>query len=84
MELAEICDRNPDLYIEEYVVLDVLIGHAVRLAWLENYPERGDRYDEDKAAAWNAFYESSPYKCAKAVALALQFLTELGETSHAA
>lgn len=81
MELAEIGDRNPDLKIQEYIVLDVLIGHAVRLAWLDRYPERGDRYDEDKAAAWDAFYESSPYDCARAIAKALQFLTELSQTS---
>jgi phosphorylase kinase alpha/beta subunit len=49
MVLAQVCDseallrsadRNPNLQIEEYIVLDVLIGHAVRLAWLERYPGR--------------------------------------------
>ena len=84
LELAEICDRNPDLQIEDYITLDVLIGHAVRLSWLEQYPERGDRYDEDKATAWNSFYESSPYRVASSIAKALQFLTELGGQSSTA
>lgn len=79
MELAAIAERNPNLRIEEYVVLDVLIGHAVRLAWLEHHPDHRDRYDEHKGSAWRAFYESSPYDCASYVAKALQFLTELGE-----
>lgn len=82
MELAELCDRNTDLQIEAYIVLDVLIGHAVRLAWLDRYPERGDRYDEDKATAWRRFYESSPYDCARNIARALQFLTELGQVDQ--
>lgn len=79
MELAAIAERNPNLRIEEYIVLDVLIGHAVRLAWLEHHPDHRDRYDEHKGSAWRAFYESSPYDCASYVAKALQFLTELGE-----
>jgi phosphorylase kinase alpha/beta subunit len=31
--LATFSERNPELKIEEYIVLDVSIGHAVRLAW---------------------------------------------------
>jgi phosphorylase kinase alpha/beta subunit len=76
MELAAIASRNPNLQIEEYIVLDVLIGHAVRLAWLENHPERGDRYDEDKASAWRSFYNTSPKECATYILKAFKFLTE--------
>jgi phosphorylase kinase alpha/beta subunit len=77
MELAAIAERNPDLRIEENIVLDVLVGHAVRLAWLEQHPDDGDRYAEVKAGAWRSFYQSSPYTVASAVAKALQFLSEL-------
>jgi phosphorylase kinase alpha/beta subunit len=76
MELAAIASRNPKLQIEEYIVLDVLIGHAVRLAWLENHHERGDRYDEDKASAWRSFYNTSPKECATYILKAFKFLTE--------
>ncbi|WP_414753613.1 glycoside hydrolase family 15 protein [Anabaena sp. CCY 9910] len=76
MELAAIASRNPNLQIEEYMVLDVLIGHAVRLAWLEQHPERGDRYDEDKASAWRSFYNTSPKECATYILEAFKFLTE--------
>jgi phosphorylase kinase alpha/beta subunit len=79
MELAAIAERNPDLKIEEYIVLDVLIGHAVRLNWLDTHPRDADRYAEYKASAWRAFYKSSPYDCANAIARALQFLSELAE-----
>ncbi|MBP0000852.1 MAG: glycoside hydrolase family 15 protein [Cyanobacteria bacterium SID2] len=77
VELMAIFDRNPDLQIDDYIVLDVLIGHAVRLAWHERYPERIDRYDEDKAVAWSTFYESSPYVCAKSIVNAFQFLSTM-------
>ena len=83
MELAAITECNPDLKIEEYIVLDVLVGHAVRLAWLHKHPDQEARYDEAKALAWRSFYESSPYDCANSVAKALQFLTQLGQTSPA-
>lgn len=76
MELAAIVERNPEFRIEEYVVLDILIGHGVRLAWLKRNPERGDRYDEFKGVAWSEFYRSSPYVVAGAVADAMRYLTE--------
>ncbi|MBD2459711.1 glycoside hydrolase family 15 protein [Oscillatoria sp. FACHB-1407] len=81
MELAAIAEKNPDLQIQEYIVLDVLIGHAVRLSWLDRYAKEGDRYDEHKASAWRSFYESSPYDCAIYISKALQFLTELGQST---
>lgn len=76
MALAEVCDRNPSLQIEEYIVLDVLIGHAVRLAWLERFPEQGDCYDEHKAAAWRSFYNTSAKECTHHIVKAFRFLTQ--------
>ncbi|MEG4345141.1 glycoside hydrolase family 15 protein [Microcoleus sp. A003_D6] len=78
MELSAIAQRNPELQVEEYIVLDVLIGHAVRLNWQGKHPERADKYDEDKAAAWQAFYNTSPYVCASHVLDAFRFLTKFG------
>ncbi len=79
MELAAIAKNNPELQIREYIVLDVLIGHAVRLNWLNNQPQRRDKYDEDKAAAWRYFYNTSPQECASNIVKAFRFLTEFGE-----
>ena len=78
MELSAIAQRNPNLQIEEYIVLDVLVGHAVRLNWQGKHPERADKYDEDKATAWQAFYNTSPYVCASHVLDAFRFLTKFG------
>lgn len=76
MELAAIAEANQDLQVEGYIVLDVLIGHAVRLAYLDQFSEQVAQYDEHKAAAWQFFYDSSPYVCASYVMKALRFLTE--------
>jgi phosphorylase kinase alpha/beta subunit len=78
MELAAIVEANPTFYLEDYLVMDVLIGHGVRLAYLEQYKERGDRYDEYKSQAWDDFYDSSPLRCAQYTAAALKYLTQLG------
>jgi phosphorylase kinase alpha/beta subunit len=89
MALAALSERNPNLNIEEYIVLDVLIGHAVRLAWLDvDLPKATttqlDRaafdpanYDRYKSTAWSAFYQSSPHICASYIVKSLQFLSQL-------
>lgn len=81
MELATIVERNPELYIEEYIVLDVLIGHAVRLAWLDDSAHSPRLYDQQKGMAWRSFYETSPHDCAVYIAKALRFLMELAHNS---
>jgi phosphorylase kinase alpha/beta subunit len=80
--LAAIAERNPDLQIEEYIVLDVLIGHAVRLSWLDRNSNLSEHYEEYKGVAWRSFYESSPHDCANYIAKALRFLMELGQVSE--
>jgi phosphorylase kinase alpha/beta subunit len=80
MELAAIAASNPNLQIQQYIVLDVLIGHAVRIAWLENHPGNSDRYDEDKASAWRSFYNTSPADCANYILKAFRFLTKFGKS----
>jgi len=75
IELAAIVEANPDLQVEDYLVLDILIGHAVRIAYLEQFPQLAAEYDHHKAVAWQSFYDSSPYVCASYAMKALRFLT---------
>ncbi|MFN2381219.1 MAG: glycoside hydrolase family 15 protein [Guyparkeria sp.] len=72
--LVEIVGHAPQLAIEEPLVLDVVIGHAVRLAWLDEHPGEIDQYDESRANAWQSFYERSPQSVAHWVAVALNYL----------
>ena len=78
-ELAAIFKGNPDLQFDDYLSLDVLVGHAVRLAWVDGRPERVGHYESQKGSAWSSFYGRSPRDCALYIAKALQFLVELAE-----
>lgn len=77
-EVAALFKQNQDLHLDDNIVFDVLVGHAVRLSWLDQHPGQEYRYHEEKANAWQAFYEMPPRTCAQYTAKALQFLTELG------
>lgn len=54
-EIANVTEANPELHFADHLVLDVIIGHAVRLARWDQHPDRVAVYDEDKADAWQAF-----------------------------
>jgi phosphorylase kinase alpha/beta subunit len=77
-ELTAIVTANPDFYLEDYLVMDVLIGHAVRLTYLEQFPDHCKCYAEYKSDAWRQVYNSSPRQYAQSIATALRYLTELG------
>lgn len=83
MELATIAERNPDLLVEGNIVLDVLIGHAVRIYWMDHHPEQVDAYDNHKGEAWSSFYRTSPHECSVYIAKALRYLAELGANEPA-
>ncbi|WP_299484566.1 glycoside hydrolase family 15 protein [Acaryochloris sp. IP29b_bin.137] len=83
LELAHVVEANPDLQFDDHLVLDVIIGHAVRLAWWDAHPERVAVYDEDKARAWQAFYKMPAQQNGPYVVMALRFLIEVSQTAMA-
>jgi phosphorylase kinase alpha/beta subunit len=56
--LARIFKNSPELRVDNDIVLDVLVGYAVKIAW-SNHGGEGE-YDEQKAHAWESFYKLSP------------------------
>lgn len=74
--LADLTAQNPQLQVNDTIVLDVLIGHAVRLAYLSHYPARESDYSDFKAEAWNAFYALPPISTTDYLAQAFQYLLE--------
>ena len=72
--LASFSKANPELLIQDYLVIDVIIGHAVRLNWLERYPAQAQSYSERKASAWKLFYQTSPERVGKSIINALEYL----------
>lgn len=79
--LIAIMQANPDLRFEDDLVMDVLIGHAVRLAWLEEHPGDGGRYGEVRDLAWEAFYRRPPSDVSVFVTHALEFLVAEGSAA---
>ncbi len=84
--LADIFATNPELQVKDYLVLDVLIGTAVQLAWREANPGLAySDYNERCAEAWNNFYASPPHRVDSAVLAALGFLlAAVGQQAAAA
>jgi phosphorylase kinase alpha/beta subunit len=74
--LASILRDNPTVRIEDTLVTDILIGHAVRLTWLSKNPESHDHYQEVVSQAWEAFYLLPPHGVANGIIEALVHLLE--------
>ncbi|MCX7088829.1 MAG: glycoside hydrolase family 15 protein [Methylococcales bacterium] len=62
--LAAIFREHSAVHIEEVLLTDMLIEHAVKISWLQRHPEQEDQYDEHSSLAWEAFYQLSPEKVA--------------------
>jgi phosphorylase kinase alpha/beta subunit len=75
--LVKFLRLNPDLYIESDLILDVLIGHAVRIAWNKRHEEKN--YKEQKGKAWSSFYYLSIYEIQESFIDAFIFLTKNSE-----
>ncbi len=75
--LASFFRQNPSLEIADACALDALIGHAVRIAYLEQRPDHEPQYNDHKADAWNAFYASSPARTSVFLVAALRSLLTL-------
>ncbi len=72
--LVAIMRVNPALRLDNYLVLDALIGYAVRLAWLDLHPDDVNIYNEKRCDAWASFYQYPPHQVGNSVMAALAFL----------
>ncbi len=75
--LARLFRQSPQLHVDSDLILDVLIGHAVRISW-----ERGHRsgdYDEQRGQAWEAIYKRSPQELEGTFIEAFVYLLTLQE-----
>ncbi len=70
---AMLMRTNENLQIEDVLVVDVLIGHAVRLKWLHTHPEEQD-YEQHVAMAWQSFYQQPPDQIKLAIKDSLDYL----------
>jgi phosphorylase kinase alpha/beta subunit len=68
--------QNPELRVENDIVLDVLIGHAVRIAWTSDHGYT--HYNEQRSQAWDAFYHRSPRETEQDFIKAFRYLSSEG------
>ncbi|WP_130537602.1 glycoside hydrolase family 15 protein [Thiomicrorhabdus indica] len=72
--LGLIMEANPNLHSQDTMVLDVLLGHAVRLHWLAQENNHMQNYDESRQTAWQEFYYCPLHEVANAIVSAFRFL----------
>ncbi|MFA3790201.1 glycoside hydrolase family 15 protein [Aliiglaciecola sp. SL4] len=72
--MASFFEQNPSLKIDEPIIVDAAIGHAVNLAYLDKFPERANRYSDYKSQAWEYFYTISPQQTTAFIVSALSML----------
>lgn len=77
--LAQVVHRNPELFVDDVLVMDVIIGHAVRLAWLSERERDSEHYDANKAHAWAEFYERPPRQTRQFLGEAFRYLLVYGD-----
>ena len=77
--LFELSEQNPELELDDYLVFDVIIGHAVRLSYLDKFPEAQNDYEARKAQAWAEFYSLSPQEARAQLVSAFEYLLREGE-----
>jgi phosphorylase kinase alpha/beta subunit len=69
--IASIFRENLSLRIDDTLLTDIIISHAVRINWLKSHPESKENYEECVSLAWQAFYRLPPHKVANGILDAL-------------
>ena len=76
LTLITFMGANPEVVFDGDLVLDVVIGHAVRVGWQQRHPNIPEsQYGLHKADAWDQFYLASPADCRRWQLAALRQLT---------
>ncbi|WP_087145351.1 glycoside hydrolase family 15 protein [Crenothrix polyspora] len=79
--IAFIFRENPALHIDDTLVTDTLIDHAVRINWLQSNPEHKDNIDDSTLLAWQDFYHAPPHQIANGILDALIHLLNNNDRS---
>ena len=69
--IASVFRDNLSLHIDDTLLTDTIINHAVRISWLQSHPENKQNYEECVSLAWQAFYRLPPHKVANGILDAL-------------
>lgn len=81
--LHAIFRANPKIRVDGHIVLDTLLGNAVRLKWLMNQDPGSEKaYHDHSPEAWEDMYDSKPHELSNAVMKAFLYLTGIEQKSH--
>jgi phosphorylase kinase alpha/beta subunit len=80
--IASIFRDSLSLHIDDTLLTDTVISHAVRISWLQFHPESEENYEECAPLAWQAFYRLPPHKVANGILDALMHLLNNNESSY--
>lgn len=80
--LIEYVQVNPEIKFQNYLIIEVILGHAVRLNWLEKETSDPGLYNQNKGKAWHHFYLETPERVAEMIQQSVNFLIETGLTEH--
>ncbi len=67
-------EQNPGIYIDDFLVFDIINGHAVRLAFSHEFPDLAHTYHDHKADAWTHFYQLSPSRSSSFMVKSILYL----------
>jgi phosphorylase kinase alpha/beta subunit len=76
--IMAIAKLNPNLKLEDYLIVEVIIAHAVRLNWIGQYPAQVSNYNSYRGQAWQAFYQNPPIRIAQRIHEAMNYLIQQG------
>ena len=79
--IASIFRENASLHIDDTLLIDIILEHAIRICWLQGHSEQDENYDVCESIAWQTFYHLAPHQVANAVLDALMHLLNTEETS---
>jgi phosphorylase kinase alpha/beta subunit len=72
--LASIFRENISLHIDDTLLMEIIIEHAVRISWLQTHAEHEENYDAYEPLAWKAFNRLAPHQVANGILDALMHL----------
>jgi phosphorylase kinase alpha/beta subunit len=72
--LSSFFAQNPSLKLEDTLSLEAILGHAVRLGFLETHPDQDTDYNDFKSQAWDEYYQRPPSETSRLVVQALKQL----------
>jgi phosphorylase kinase alpha/beta subunit len=72
--LSALFRANPGLMLDSYIVMDVLIGHAVRMHGGQQGDQANEISKKSSADGWQRFFELAPHQVANAIVAAFAYL----------